>query len=136
MMKQPSIEEGVDFSPRFDSLGLIPAVAQEAASGEILMVAYMNKEALDETIRCGYAVYYSRSRGRLWRKGEESGHTQKVEQILVDCDQDCLILRVSVDHGQCHTGHYSCFYRALRKDQPGKLEFIAKAVYDPKAVYE
>jgi phosphoribosyl-AMP cyclohydrolase len=135
MTTQPGVEEGVDFAPRFDSNGLIPAIAQEAKTGRILMVAYMNSEALEQTIRCGYAVYFSRSRGKLWRKGEESGHVQKVEQILVDCDQDCLVLRVSVDQGQCHTGHYSCFYRAVRKDQGQKLEFVAEKVYDPSQVY-
>lgn len=136
MVKQPSIEEGVEFTPRFDAQGLIPAIAQDAKSGQILMVAYMNKEALEETIRCGHAVYYSRSRGRLWRKGEESGHIQQVEQILVDCDQDCLVLKVSVGQGQCHTGHYSCFYRALRKGRPQELQFIAETAFDPKAVYK
>jgi len=136
MTTQSNIEEGIDFVPRFDANGLIPAIAQEAKTGRILMVAYMNKEALEQTIRLGYAVYFSRSRGKLWRKGEESGHIQRVQQILVDCDQDCLVLKVSVDQGQCHTGHYCCFYRAIQKDQPQMLEFIAQKVYDPKAVYE
>jgi len=136
MVKQPNIEEGVEFSPRFDSLGLIPAIAQDAKTGQILMVAYMNKEALEETIRCGRAVYYSRSRGTLWRKGEESGHVQKVEQILVDCEQDCLVLKVSVGQGQCHTGHYSCFYRALREGLGQELEFIAGPAFDPRDVYK
>jgi len=135
MTTQPSIEEGMDFTPRFDSTGLIPAIAQEAKTGQILMVAYMNKEALEQTIQSGYAVYFSRSRGKLWRKGEESGHIQKVEQILVDCDQDCLVLKVSVDQGQCHTGYYSCFYRAISKDYPRKLESVAAKVYDPKKAY-
>ncbi len=96
------IEEGSDFTPRFDSGGLITAIAQDANTGQILMVAHMNKEALDMTIKTGYAVYFSRSRRKLWKKGEESGHFQKVEQILVDCDQDCLVLKVKVDAGQCH----------------------------------
>jgi phosphoribosyl-AMP cyclohydrolase len=135
MTAQPNLEEGLDFTPRFDSNGLIPAIAQEAKTGTILMVAYMNKEALEQTIRSGYAVYFSRSRGKLWKKGEESGHVQKVEQILVDCDQDCLILKVSVDDGQCHTGYYSCFYRAVSKDQGQRLELKAKKVYDPKKAY-
>jgi phosphoribosyl-AMP cyclohydrolase len=136
MTTQPNIEDGVDFTPKFDSTGLIPAIAQDAKTGQILMVAYMNKEALELTIQCGYAVYFSRSRSKLWRKGEESGHVQKVEQILVDCDQDCLVLKVSVDQGQCHTGHYSCFYRALQRDQTRKLESIAKKVYDPEKAYK
>jgi phosphoribosyl-AMP cyclohydrolase len=135
MSSQPSVEEALDFIPRFDSNGLIPAIAQDAKTGQILMVAYMNQEALEQTLQRGYAVYFSRSRGKLWRKGEESGHVQKVEQVLVDCDQDCLILKVSVDQGQCHTGRQSCFYRAVRKGQSKKLDLIAEKVYDPKQVY-
>jgi phosphoribosyl-AMP cyclohydrolase len=135
MTTQPQLEETLDFTPRFDANGLIPAIAQEAKTGHILMVAYMNKEALEETLRCGYAVYFSRSRGKLWRKGEESGHVQKVDQILVDCDQDCLVLKVTVDQGQCHTGHQSCFYRAIQKAKVQRLELIADKVYDPKQVY-
>ncbi len=79
------------------------------------MVAYMNREALDCTIKTGCGTYYSRSRKKLWKKGEQSGHVQKVSQILVDCDQDCIILKVTVDSGQCHVGYQSCFYRALKK---------------------
>ncbi|TKJ37872.1 MAG: phosphoribosyl-AMP cyclohydrolase [Planctomycetes bacterium B3_Pla] len=122
--------------PKFDPHGLIPAIAQDAGTGQILMVAFMNREALDETIESGYGTYYSRSRNKLWRKGEESGHRQKVEQILVDCDQDCLILRVTVDAGQCHVGFQSCFYRALKDSADKKLEFIAEKVYDPKQAYK
>lgn len=127
------VEEGLDFIPKFDSNGLIAAIAQDAKTGQILMVAYMNKEALDLTITTGQATYYSRSRKKLWKKGEQSGHLQKVEQILVDCDQDCLVLKVTVDAGQCHTGHQSCFYRAVEN---GKLKFIAKKNYDPDKVYK
>jgi phosphoribosyl-AMP cyclohydrolase len=92
-----NLEENLEFIPKFDAHGLIPAIAQDAGTGQILMVAFMNREALDETIESGYGTYYSRSRNKLWRKGEESGHRQKVEQILVDCDQDCLVLKVTVD---------------------------------------
>ncbi|OHB57000.1 MAG: phosphoribosyl-AMP cyclohydrolase [Planctomycetes bacterium GWF2_50_10] len=127
------IEEGTDFTPKFDSNGLITAIAQDVKTGQILMVAYMNKEALDLTIATGRAVYFSRSRQKLWKKGEESGHFQIVEQVLIDCDQDCIVLKVSVDQGQCHVGYQSCFYRKLTN---GKLEFIAQKVYDPKAVYK
>jgi len=130
------IELGVNFEPRFDSNGLITAISQDAKTGEILMVAYMNKEALNLTIQTGNAVFYSRSRKKLWKKGEESGHIQKIKQILVDCDQDCLILKVEVDAGQCHTGHQSCFYRSVKKDNPKELEFIAEKVYDPEEVYK
>jgi phosphoribosyl-AMP cyclohydrolase len=130
------IEEGVEFTPKFDDNGLISAIAQDARTGQILMVAYMNHQALDATIETGYATYFSRSRRKLWKKGEESGHLQKVEQILVDCDQDCLILKVTVDAGQCHVGYQSCFYRALKKNTDKKLEFIAEKVYDPKEIYK
>jgi len=127
------VEEGLDFTPKFDSNGLITAIAQDARTGQILMVAYMNKESLDLTIQTGYATYFSRSRQKLWKKGEQSGHLQKVEQLLVDCDQDCLVLKVTVDAGQCHTGYQSCFYRAVEN---GKLKFIAQKVYDPDKVYK
>jgi phosphoribosyl-AMP cyclohydrolase len=130
------VEEGLQFQPKFDERGLIPAIAQDATSGQVLMVAYMNREALDETIRTKRATYYSRSRKRLWRKGEESGHVQRVQQILVDCDQDCLILKVTVDAGQCHVGYQSCFYRTLKPNSGTDLETIATRVYDPKATYK
>ena len=130
-----AIEEGLEFTPKFDENGLITAVAQDAATGEVLMVARMNREALDLTVKSGYATYFSRSRKKLWKKGEQSGHLQKVRQILVDCDQDCLILKVAVDAGQCHVGYQSCFYRALRQDSEKDLELIAERTYDPKEAY-
>ena len=104
MAADKKIELGLDFTPKFDNSGLITAIAQDAATGDVLMVAYMNAEALGLTVKSGNAVYFSRSRQKLWRKGEESGHVQKVENILVDCDQDCLILKVRVAPGQCHVG--------------------------------
>jgi phosphoribosyl-AMP cyclohydrolase len=128
-------ELGTNFEPRFDSNGLITAISQDAKTGEILIVAYMNKEALEQTIKTGHAVFYSRSRKKIWKKGEESGHYQKVLQILTDCDQDCLILKVEVNAGQCHVGYMSCFYRAL-KSGGSKLEFIAEKVFDPRQAYE
>jgi len=130
------LEENLEFWPRFDDNGLITAIAQDATTGQVLMVAYMNREALDETIQTGYGTYFSRSRGKLWRKGEESGHLQKIEQILVDCDQDCLVLKVAIDAGQCHVGYQSCFYRALKGPADKSLEFIAEKVYDPKQAYK
>ncbi len=134
MDSRKNIEEGLDFVPKFDSNGLIPAIAQDAKTGQTLMVAYMNRESLDLTIETGYATYFSRSRKKLWKKGEQSGHMQKIEQILVDCDQDCLILKVIVDDGQCHVGYQSCFYRAVKAN--GKeLEFISEKVYDPEKTY-
>ncbi len=136
MAHNKEIEEGLDFTPKFDANGLIPAIAQDAQSGEILMVAYMNEESLGLTLKTGNAVYFSRSRQKLWKKGEQSGHMQKVHQLLVDCDQDCLILKVSVDSGQCHTGYQSCFYRAVTDQVPEKLCFLAKKVYDPEKAYK
>ena len=135
MATRQAIEEGSEFIPKFDENGLLPAIAQDAKTGQVLMVAYMNQEALDLTVRTGYATYFSRSRRKLWKKGEESGHFQKVEQILVDCDQDCLLLKVAVDAGQCHTGRQSCFYRSLKKHSTKELEFIAEKVFDPEKTY-
>ncbi|MCX5632279.1 MAG: phosphoribosyl-AMP cyclohydrolase [Phycisphaerae bacterium] len=136
MATDNKIELGTKFEPRFDSNGLITAISQDVKTGQVLMTAFMNKEALDLTIKTGQAVFYSRSRKKLWKKGEESGHIQKVRQILVDCDQDCLILKVEVDQGQCHAGYQSCFYRAVKKDNPKELDFIAEKVYDPENVYK
>ncbi len=136
MSTRQNIEEGLEFTPKFDDNGLITAIAQDAKTGQILMVAYMNRQALDLTIQTGYATYFSRARQKLWKKGQESGHLQKVEQILVDCDQDSLVLKVTVDAGQCHVGYQSCFYRALNKSSDKKLEFKAEKVYNPKEIYK
>ena len=136
MSTKQNIEEGSEFIPKFNDDGLIPAIAQDAKTGQVLMVAYMNRQALDLTIQTGYATYFSRSRQKLWKKGQESGHFQKVEKILVDCDQDCLILKVTIDAGQCHVGYQSCFYRALKTGSNKELEFIAEKVYDPKELYK
>ncbi len=136
MAAEKNIEEGLEFTPKFDDNGLITAIAQDSETGQILMVAYMNKEALDMTIQTGFATYYSRSRKELWKKGQQSGHVQKVEKILVDCDQDCLILKVTIDQGQCHVGYNSCFYRAVEQDNPDKLKLIAQKTYDPKEAYK
>ena len=133
------LEEGLKLSPTFDTAGLVTAVATDAATGEVLMVAHMNAEALAKTIASGEAHYYSRSRGKLWRKGEESGHTQRVVEIRVDCDQDAVWLRVEqTGPGACHTGRRSCFYRAVPLGQSGEvqLEFRdADRAFDPKAAY-
>lgn len=108
-------ERGATFRPRFDADGLLTAVAVDDATGDILMLAHMDREALAATLETGEAHYHSRSRGTLWKKGETSGQIQTVRRILVDCDQDALILRVSVggDGGACHTGARSCFFREL-----------------------
>src|SRR4030042_328856 len=134
-MAAKPIEEGLEFTPQFDENGLIPAIAQDAKTGRVLMVAYMNQEALQLTIQTGCATYYSRSRRKLWKKGQESGHFQKVEQILVDCDQDCIIIKVTVEAGQGHGGYQSCFYRALKRGSDKDMEHILEKVYDPKKVY-
>jgi len=126
MAANKQIEEGLEFTPKFNADGLITAISQDAETGQVLMVAFMNRQALDLTLQTGNAVFYSRSRQKLWKKGEESGHVQKVKQILVDCDQDCLILKVSVDQGQCHVGYQSCFYRAVKPGSGKDLEQIAE----------
>ena len=131
-----NIEEGLEFTPKFDEDGLITAIAQDVNTGQVLMVAYMNREALDLTLKNGYATYFSRSRQKLWKKGEQSGHIQKIHEILVDCDQDCLVLKVSVDAGQCHVGYQSCFYRAVEENGENKLKFVAEKNYDPKETYQ
>ena len=133
MAASKEIEQGLNFTPKFDSNGLITAISQDADTGDVLMVAYMNDEALKLTVETGNAVFFSRSRQKLWKKGEQSGHVQKVQQILVDCDQDCLILKVLVDEGQCHVGYQSCFYRKVKDGS--SLELTAEKVYDPDKAY-
>jgi phosphoribosyl-AMP cyclohydrolase len=113
--------------------GLVAAIAQDADTGEVLMIAWMNPEAWAETIRTGRAVYYSRSRKKLWRKGEESGHVQEVREVFVDCDADAVLLKVKQLGGAaCHEGYKSCFFRKVEGDG---LKVIAEKVFDPKAVY-
>jgi phosphoribosyl-AMP cyclohydrolase len=114
--------------------GLLPAIAQDDASGEILMVAYMNRESLQRTVETGEVVYWSRSRNRLWHKGEESGNVQRVRSIATDCDGDVLLLRVEqVGGAACHTGKRSCFFRRLTSD--GRVEDVGVQVFDPEQVY-
>lgn len=124
-----AVEEGAVLAPRFNTDGLIPAIAQDAATGDVLMMAWMNADALNRTLETGKAHYWSRSRNSLWLKGETSGQVQTVEEILTDCDQDTLLLRVRVggDGGCCHVGYRSCFYRAAEKGQDGKLTLKAVA---------
>lgn len=132
------LEEGVRLTPKFDANGLVTCVTTDAASGDVLMVAHMNAEALAKTVATGEAWYFSRSRRALWRKGETSGHIQRVVEIRVDCDQDAVWLKVEQVAGACHTGRHSCFYRAVPLGQRGgamKLEFRDERVFDPKAVY-
>ena len=139
MTAAAEIEEGTRLQPKFDADGLITAVATDAATGELLMVAHMNTEALSKTIASGEAHYYSRSRKKLWRKGEESGHTQRVVEMRVDCDQDAVWLKVEkAGAGACHTGRRSCFYRAVPLGKSGDvtLEFCESGrTFDPAATY-
>jgi len=130
-------EEGNVLSPKFDADGLVTCVATDAASGEVLMVAHMNAEALAKTIGSGEAWYFSRSRGTLWKKGETSGHTQRVVEMRIDCDQDAVWIKVEQVAGACHTGRRSCFYRSVPLGKPGavKLEFAGEKVFDTKAAY-
>lgn len=109
-------EQGGSFLPKFDDNGLLSAIVTDAASGTVLMFAFMDKEALAKTRETGLAHFHSRSRGRLWMKGETSGHTLRVEEILVDCDQDALVIRATPAGPACHTGATSCFYRRLEGD--------------------
>jgi len=113
---------------KFDADGLIPAVAQDASSGRVLMVAWMNRAALEETVRRGEAVYWSRSRARLWHKGEESGHTQRVREVRLDCDNDVILLSVEQTGGiACHTGRARCFFRRLADGRWEEVEPVLKA---------
>jgi phosphoribosyl-AMP cyclohydrolase len=139
---KPDIEEGTVFAPRFDADGLLPVVTTSAATGEVLMLAYMNEEALARTITTGEAHYWSRSRQRLWRKGEDSGNVQRVVELRTDCDQDALWLKVETGGtgAACHTGRMSCFYRAVPVGaSPGgglALRFVdAARQFDPETVY-
>jgi phosphoribosyl-AMP cyclohydrolase len=133
----PDIEEGLAFLPKFDASGLVTCVATDALTGDVLMVAHMNDEALRRTISTGEAWYYSRSRQALWKKGESSGHRQRVIEIRTDCDQDALWIRVEQQGAACHTGRRSCFYRKVEADQGGtRLALVDEArVFDPAQVY-
>src|SRR6201987_734112 len=132
------LEEGSAFTPKFDADGLVTCVATDAHSGDVLMVAHMNAEALAKTIASGEAWYFSRSRRALWKKGETSGHTQRVVEMRIDCDQDAVLIKVEKIAGACHTGRRSCFYRAVPlgtsagKLRAAKLKFRGKSVFDPK----
>lgn len=117
---------------KWDSAGLIPAVVQDA-KGEVLMVAYMNKQALAETIETGFGTFYSRSRQTMWRKGESSGNRQKVLELRIDCDLDCIVMKVEQTGGACHTGYYSCFYRKI---EDGKIVVCEEPVFDADAAYK
>lgn len=133
------VEEGRAFAPKFDADGLVTCVVTDAQSGDVLMVAHMNAQALQQTIATGEAYYFSRSRQSLWRKGESSGHRQRVVEMRIDCDQDAVWIRVEQEGaGACHTGRRSCFYRAVPLGESGavRLEFRdGEKTFDPDAVY-
>jgi phosphoribosyl-AMP cyclohydrolase len=118
---------------KWDNDGLVPAIAQDAKTGQILMVAWMNREALELTVNENRAVYWSRSRQKLWRKGEESGHVQELVELRLDCDSDVIMMKVNqVANIACHTGRISCFYRVLEN---GQWQIVDKVVKDPKDIY-
>ena len=136
------VEEGTKLSPKFDKLGLIPVITTDYKSGEALMQGYMNEEAFKRTIKFGEAIYYSRSRKKIWHKGQTSGLIQKIKEIRIDDDQDCVWLRVDVMGGaSCHVGYRSCFYRSIpfgpqQTSSDTSLQFEEKEkVFDPKKVY-
>lgn len=134
-----AVENGLDFAPKFDADGLIPAIATDHETGQVLMVAYMNEESLRQTLALGEAVYFSRSRRKLWHKGATSGHVQVVREILTDCDQDALVLKVEQrGPGCCHNGFRSCFYRRVQfpaKEAPPAMEQTLSPVFDAEKVY-
>ncbi|MBU1195022.1 MAG: phosphoribosyl-AMP cyclohydrolase [Proteobacteria bacterium] len=114
--------------------GLIPAIAQDYKTGEVLMLAYMNQKSFDETLKSGYATYYSRSRNELWKKGETSGHMQQVKEIRVDCDKDTVLLKVDqVGGAACHKGYKSCFFSKIENNE---LKIVEPIIFDPEKVYK
>lgn len=118
---------------KFNEEGLIAAIVQDSKNGEILMLAYMNREAVEKTLRGPYVTFYSRSRNKLWVKGEESGHTQEVKEVFYDCDADALLIKVDQKVAACHEGYRSCFYRKIEGD---KSMVVAKRLFDPKQIYK
>ncbi len=135
------VELGTTLQPKFGPDGLIPCITQDHATGEVLMFAFMNAESLQHTLRTGKATYWSRSRNKLWMKGEESGNVQHVRELYTDCDQDVLLIKVDqtgAANASCHNGYKSCFYRRLeRLDDPAfKLTYTAERLFDPATVYK
>ncbi|MEE8500472.1 MAG: phosphoribosyl-AMP cyclohydrolase [Kiloniellales bacterium] len=133
MTDSPVLPAAIEAAVTFDEAGLVPAIAQQHDSGEVLMLAWMDREALAETIASGRVCYWSRSRRALWRKGQTSGQVQRLVELRVDCDGDTLVLQVEQTGVACHTGRRSCFYRALRAD--GTLEEILPVAVDPETLY-
>ena len=122
--------------PDFSKTDLIPVIAQDGSSGDVLMLAYMNQEAYEETLRTGRICYFSRSRGKLWRKGEESGNVQELQEIYFDCDADTLLVKVNqIGEAACHEGYRSCFFRQI-DPQSGGVTTVGQRLFDPAQVYK
>lgn len=132
--KRLTSETSQTLDVKFDGQGLVPAIVQDVASGQVMMMGWMNAEALQKTLSTRRATFYSRSRGKIWVKGESSGHFQEVIEARVDCDQDVVLLRCKSHGPCCHAGYTSCFYRAWAGDD--RLKFVEEKVFDPDAVYQ
>ncbi|WP_231186250.1 phosphoribosyl-AMP cyclohydrolase [Haladaptatus sp. DYF46] len=140
------MNESSEVTFAFDDAELLPAIAQDADTGDVLMLAYVSPEAVEKTIETGFAHYYSRSRDELWKKGGTSGHVQRIEEVRVDCDADTLLYRVEQEGGACHVGYESCFYRtveSVRRDEESpetavtaETEIVSEPVFDPDETYE
>src|SRR6266567_6344159 len=131
------IELGTTLQPKFGADGLIPCITQDVHTGDVLMFAFMNAESLAHTLKSKKATYWSRSRNKLWIKGEESGNAQIVKDLLVDCDQDVILLKVeNIGGASCHNGYKSCFYRRLADENTFKLAFTGERLFDPAEVYK
>lgn len=133
-MMDKNLETGTQARVKFNEQGLVPAIVQDADSGQVLMMAWMNDAALRHTLETGKATFYSRSRGKMWVKGESSGHVQQLVDARLDCDQDTVLLRVKSQGPACHAGYQTCFYRAFQG--PESLGFVESRVFDPDAVYK
>lgn len=120
---------------KFDADGLVPAIVQDSTSGEVLMMAWMNKDAIEKTLATGKTHFYSRSRKKMWLKGETSGHVQHVRSISVDCDSDVLLVKVAQVGAACHDGYYSCFYREYKPNDETKFKIVGRKVFEPETVY-
>lgn len=125
--------ESILNSLKFDDKGLIPAIIQDAENGEILMFAFMNREAVEKTLTSGFATYFSRSRNKLWIKGESSGHTQEVKAVYFDCDNDCLLVKIKQNVAACHTGFRSCFFNKIEN---GKVLTVGEKIFEEEKVYK
>ncbi len=134
MTSTPDRETGTSLDVKFNDQGLVPGIVQDADTGQVLMMAWMNAEALQQTLQNRKATFYSRSRGKSWVKGESSGHVMEVLEARVDCDQDVVLLRCKAHGPACHVGYQTCFYRSA--DENGKLQFVEEKAFDPDAVYK